>query len=164
MVEIRHVVWVYYFFLAGHWTLKKDKVQVSSSTVLFYVDWRCRASKGSRNYSFITLSWDAGTRNCSSDNTHDANQSNSSRRSSLHPKLYGGHAGSNIQQVVQGIMSSIEPLKMNFLGGWGPFLKHNGWHNRWEIQGYGVYLGASLASMAASSPMAVWMMTSGEIS
>ncbi len=25
--------------------------------------------------------------------------------------------GSNIQQVVQGIMSSIEPLKMNFLGG-----------------------------------------------
>lgn len=32
----------------------------------------------------------------------------------------------------------------------------------WDIQCHGIYLGASLASMATSSPMAVWMMTSVE--
>lgn len=37
-----------------------------------------------------------------------------------------------------------------------------GWHNVWNIERNGVYLGASLTSMAASSPMAVWMITSSE--
>jgi len=48
--------------------------------------WDEETKQGFHIYSFVTLSWDAGVQNCS-DNTLHANQSNSSHRSSLHPRL-----------------------------------------------------------------------------
>ena len=56
--------------------------------------------------------------------------------------------------------SIIEPLKMNFWGDRSPFVNISVGITGGGIQGPGAYLGASLASMAASSPMAVWTMTS----